>query len=160
MKLIRQLLASSRYLVIMGVVCSLISSITTLIFGSIELIKLMIDILTEGILNPKIVKPAVFGFIQVADLFLLATAFYIISLGLYELFIDNNIRLPDWLEISDLDDLKSRLVKIIIVLMGIQFLGYIINWDGEKDILSIGISISLVIAALTFFLNHKTSSKH
>ncbi len=158
MKLIRQLLASSRYLVILGVIGSLFSSITTLIFGSIELLKLIINLI--GIAEVKVVKEAVFGFIQVADLFLLATAFYIISLGLYELFIDNNIRLPDWLEISDLDDLKSRLIKIIIVVLGVQFLGYVRNWDGKEDILNIGISISLVIASLTFFLNHKTSSKH
>ena len=37
------------------------------------------------------------------DLFLLSAGFYIIALGFYELFVDDDIELPDWLEIHDFD---------------------------------------------------------
>ena len=85
------------------------------------------------------------------DLFLLSAGFYIIGLGFYELFVDDKIPLPDWLEIRDFDDLKTNLVGIIIVVIAVAFLGRVIDWKSGDDILALGVAIGLVIAALTYF---------
>jgi hypothetical protein len=55
------------------------------------------------------------SFIEVVDLFLLWTVFLIIALGLYELFISSDLKLPGWLVIRTLDDLEVELVGVVIV---------------------------------------------
>ena len=85
------------------------------------------------------------------DEYLLATVIYIISAGLYELFIDPDIKMPQWLEINNLDDLKKKLVDVVIVVMSVLFLGQLVSWDGQRDLLGYGVATSLVIAALSIF---------
>jgi len=34
-----------------------------------------------------------------------------------------------------------------------MFLGFVVAWDGTRDLLGIGVAIALVIAALTYFLS-------
>jgi uncharacterized membrane protein YqhA len=102
------------------------------------------------------------SFVEMIDLFLLGAVLYIVALGLYQLFIDDTLELPRWLEVHDLDDLKAKVIGVIIVLLGVIFLGNVINWDGQRDILALGISVSLVMAALTFmyFLGHRQRHPH
>ena len=83
------------------------------------------------------------------------TVVLIIALGLYELFIDPELKLPEWLEIRHLDDLKSKLTKVVVVVLAVLFLGQTASWDGERDLLRYGAAIALVIAALTWFLREK-----
>src|SRR4029079_9190007 len=78
---------------------------------------------------------------------------YVIAVGLYELFVDDNLPLPAWLEIHTLDDLKDKLIGVVVVLMGVLFLGQLIAWDGQRDLLGLGGGTALVIAALTYFVS-------
>jgi uncharacterized membrane protein YqhA len=87
------------------------------------------------------------------DVFLLGTIFYIIALGLYELFIDDQVKVPTWLEIHTLDDLKERLIGVVIIVMGVFFLEKIVTWKEQIDLFQLGIAIAVVIAALTYFLS-------
>jgi uncharacterized membrane protein YqhA len=98
------------------------------------------------------------NFIGTIDIFLLGTIFYIIALGLYELFIDDQVKVPAWLEIHNLDDLKEKLIGVIIIVLGVFFLEKVVTWKGQLDLLQLGISIAVVIAALTYFLSQ--ISKH
>nr|MBA2520963.1 hypothetical protein [Chloroflexia bacterium] len=44
---------------------------------------------------------------------------------------------------------------------GVTFLGEVVSWDGETDILQLGISVSLVIAALSIvFANIRRHHEH
>jgi len=85
-------------------------------------------------------------------LFLLVTVFYITELGLYELFIDDRIKVPIWLEIHTIDDLKTKLTSVIVVVLSVLFLSEVVRWNGGTNILPLGARIALVIAALTYFL--------
>jgi len=93
------------------------------------------------------------------DGFLLATVFYIIALGLYELFIDDGLRVRDWLVIRSLDDLKYKLTGVLVVVLGVLFLGHVVAWDGEQNLLGLGVSVAAVIAALTYYLSQKTKGE-
>ncbi len=152
-------LGASRYLVILAVLGALLAAITLFVYGALETVQLVLTTISDGTVSRKGAKALVIEFIEIVDLFLLGTVLYIVSLGLYELFIDAEIRLPDWLTITTLDDLKNKLVKVVIVVLGVVFLGYVISWDGERDLLPIGAAIALVIAALTYFLNSKSDQK-
>jgi uncharacterized membrane protein YqhA len=62
------------------------------------------------------------------------------------------MRLPGWLQANSFDDLKINLVAVVIVVMGVTFLGHVVAWDGERDLLQFGIAVSLMTAVLTLFL--------
>ena len=77
----------------------------------------------------------------------------VVSLGLYQLYFREDLQLPNWLRIDDLDDLKSKLVGVSITVLAVFFLGKAITWDAGIDILYLGGAAALVIAALTYFLS-------
>lgn len=151
----KNLLSGSRYLIIIAVIGSFISATTLLLHGSYKIFKYVSELVQYGVLEGKGDKGVILAFIEVVDEYLLATVIYIISAGLYELFIDPNIKMPQWLEINNLDDLKKKLIDVVIVVMAVLFLGQLVSWDGERDLLGYGIATSMVIAALTFFRFYK-----
>jgi uncharacterized membrane protein YqhA len=151
----QRFLSVSRYLVIIAVAGSLIAATTLLCYGGISIVLLISDTLQKSTISTTGAKVLSLALIETIDLFLLGTVFYIIALGLYELFIDDTIPLPDWLVIHTLDDLKDKLIGVIVVVMAVVFLGHAVNWHGEPEIVSFGAAIALVIAALTWFLGHK-----
>lgn len=60
--------------------------------------------------------------------------------------------MPHWLVITDLDDLKGKLLGVIIVLLAVTFLGDVVTWDGSESILWLGLAIGLVLLALGYLL--------
>lgn len=149
--MLRQILPRTRFLILIAVLGALVAATTLLIYGALEVITLASKALSEEV-SSKGAKALALGFIEVTDLFLLATVLYITALGLYELFIDDTLKLPSWLEVHDLDDLKGKLTSVVIVVMGVIFLGQVVTWDGERNLLPFGAAIALVIAALSGFL--------
>ena len=150
----KTLLGYSRYFVLLAVIAAFASAVTLLIFGAYET-----GLEIWHILSGEIPKSLAVTFIEIADLFLLGVVLYIIALGLYELFIDDSVPVPTWLEIHTLDDLKSKLISVVIVVMGVLFLKQVVAWDGERNLLTYGGGTALVIAALTYFLSYKSGGK-
>ncbi len=97
-------------------------------------------------------------FLQLVDIFLLGTALYIIALGLYELFVDDSLPMPKWLVIATFEDLKEKLIGVIIVLLGVSYLGTAVTWAGDKSILNLGVATAAVILALAIALYRSTKS--
>lgn len=154
-----RILTNSRYLIIVAVIGSLISSLALLLYGGLEVFYLISGSINELTIDGKIEKAFILTFVEVIELFLLGCAFYIIALGLYELFINDQINLPAWLEIHDFDDLKGKLVSVLIVVLGVIFLGAVATWDKKSDLLGFGAAIALVIAALAYFLRHRSNKQ-
>lgn len=100
----------------------------------------------------------IYDTMAVVDLFLLGFSVLIASVGIYELFVGVLPNMPDWLRMDDLESLKGVLVKTVIVVLGISFMGRVVTWDGEKSLLEYGLAIGAVVAALSFFLNVKSES--
>lgn len=97
----------------------------------------------------------IYGAMGLVDLILLSFSIFITSIGIYELFVSSIENLPDWLQVKDLDALKSMLIKVIIVVMGISFMGRVVTWNGEENLLNFGVAVAAVILALSYFLNVK-----
>ena len=149
-----RIVSASRYLIVVAVICIFITGMALLVYGASETYELVTHLFIGGV-NAKSVKALVLAAIELVDLFLLATVLFVTAIGLYELFIDDNLSLPDWLEIHTLDDLKDKLIGVVIVVLGVLFLGQVISWDGQRDLLGFGAAIALVVAALTYFLGQK-----
>jgi uncharacterized membrane protein YqhA len=154
MNVLRNILAGSRYLIIISVIGTLIGSIIVLGYGAVTVVGVLINIFINHIVfTTEEVKIVAVSSVELIDLFLLSTILYIVSLGLYKLFIDPKLPLPDWLEIGDLNDLKERILGVIIVLLAISFLGYVVEWEfGDYSIVALGLAIGLVLFAIGYSL--------
>ena len=148
--MIRQILASSRFVIAFAVLGSFLSAVALIIYGFFTVFEIVWDMIAEHEVSAKGAKVYAVEFIELIDLFLLGTVLYIVALGLYELFVDQDLPMPGWLHITTLDDLKEKLIGVIIVLLGVTFLGDVV---GETvvgvDILYVGLAIAAVIVALT-----------
>jgi len=154
----KRLLASTRYLMIIAVLGSFLAGVMLALIGgsmTLRLIPGVFALLSGEFIEAKTIAVE---FISAVDVFLLSTIFYIIALGLYELFIDDNLALPAWMRVHDLDDLKEKIIGVVIIVLGVFFLEKVVTWKDQLSFLELGISIALVIVALTYFLGQ--ISKH
>ena len=145
----------TRYIVAIAVAGTFLSAIALLVYEVLVVGQIVADLVHGGIVLPKAAKTLAVALIEAADVFLIAIALYVISLGLYTLFIDDRIVLPKWLVINDLEDLKRNLVSIVIAVLAVLFLREAVAWDGSRDILALGGALALVIAALTYYLSQR-----
>ena len=83
---------------------------------------------------------------------------YIVALGLYDLFIDDKLPMPSWLVIRDIDDLKEKLIGVVIVLLAVTFLSNVVTWNGNPNIVALGAAIGLVLLGLGYV--GKNAAKH
>jgi uncharacterized membrane protein YqhA len=152
--LLHRMISSTRLSILVAIICSFVVAFTLLLYGALQTFSTVKYVLILGH-SSKEAKSVILVFIEIIDLFLLATVFYITALGLYTLFIDDRVKVPSWLQIHSLDELKGKLASVIIVILSVVYLGQAVKWEGGTDILAFGVSISLVIAALTYFLTHE-----
>ncbi|MGF6607022.1 putative membrane protein YqhA [Paraburkholderia sp. WSM4175] len=150
--MLRHIVASSRYIMIVPVVATFLGSVALILYAAIVLSTSAIDTVRAGSVSATSVKTSAVGIIEAVDVFLIAIAVYIISIGLYSLFIDDKLPLPKWLEVHNLEDLKGNLVSVVIAVLAVLFLREAVAWDGTRDIAAFGGALALVVAALTFFL--------
>ncbi len=156
--MVRRVLASSRYFIIAAVLGSFLSAVVLILAGVVAVVNIAWDAIRHPNTDVAEAKHIAVDFVQMTDVFLLGTVLYIMALGLYELFVDPDLPMPGWLKIRDLDELKERLIGVIIVLLGVTFLGSAVTWTGEEDILEFGAAIAFVIVALALqlFISSKT----
>ncbi len=91
----------------------------------------------------------------------------IFSMGIYELFINKMDPVdkqldsrPSWLQIDSIDDLKSSLGKVILMILIVSFFEHTltIEFHDIKDLLLLGVGILLISVAL--YLTHAGGVKH
>jgi uncharacterized membrane protein YqhA len=153
-----RLLASSRYMMILPVIGTLIGAFTLIIYELAVMAVAIIDAVKKAELTPKEAKIYAVGVVEGVDVFLIAIAVYIISIGLYALFVDETVERPRWLELTDLEDLKAHLVSVVIAVLAVLLLREAVAWDGSRDILGFGLAVGATIAALALFLKTKKES--
>ena len=152
---LRNIFAASRFIIGLAVLGSFVGSAILLVIAAVTLFRIawneIVNFDPDNLGGRHIDRLGV-ELIEIIDIILLGTVLYIVALGLYQLFIDQNLVLPGWLKVNDLTDLKRDLIAVVVVLLGVSFLGEVVNWEGQNDILPLGAGIALVIAALGFIL--------
>ena len=149
-----RLLALSRLLALVPVVFLLVDAAGSFVYGA--------DILVRTA-DGDIGQPARIGgrlgiFLIVMDTFLVGATLMIAAFGFYELFVIRKERarhtywLPNWLRMRDLEDLKARVVSMLILVAAITFVDIAVESHDDRGILFLGLGIAVVIAALTAFL--------
>tara|TARA_R110000772_G_scaffold247958_1_gene361907 strand:+ start:379 stop:897 length:519 start_codon:yes stop_codon:yes gene_type:complete len=165
-KVFETLLWNSRFVVVVAVIVSLITAFAMFYMASVDAFYL-ISHLGEYI-SPDLVGEARKDFraetvthvVEVIDGYLLATVLLIFSLGLYELFIskieqaENSETASSVLAINSLDDLKTRLGRVIIMILIVNFFEHAISMDfhGSLELLALAGGIALI--GVTLYLTH------
>ena len=49
---------------------------------------------------------------------------------------------------------------MVVVVLAVAFLGEVITWDQETDLLGLGVAVGAVIAALALFLRARQEERH
>lgn len=144
-----RLLSAARYMVLLGVVACAFGGLL-LFVGAVAQLVLVATALFSGLGTAKEIKALAVNEVFLADITLIATALLLVAVGLYELFI-SKIDLPVGVNVVSLEDLKDKLVGVIVVALAVSFLAQVASWDGKTDLLAYGASIALVTLALGAF---------
>ena len=143
----RKLFEISRFAVIIPSAASIIGAIVLMILGSIEIIRSAVDVVVKQV--P--LKETVVAILTSVDAILLGTVLLVIGYGLYELFIDTNLEVPDWLEINTLDDLKAKLIGVVVAIIAVIFVGVLVDTKSPSEVLYYGVGAGAVVLALAAF---------
>jgi len=155
---IRDILGTSRFLIILAVLGTFAASATLQVFGLLRVIAVIVDLIRAGVVTSAAAKSLIADTVAIIDIFLIGTVLFVISAGLYQLFVQRDVALPGWLRIESLDDLKDNLTEVIVVTILVAFLGQAVEWTGDIAILAFGLAAAAVIVAvalLTFATRRK-----
>ena len=170
MKLLERLfegaLWNSRFMVLTAVVGSLLAGVAIFYMATVDVFNLFSHALhyADSTLTAEARKAlhdsTVSHIVEVVDGYLLATVMLIFSLGMYELFISDidqahgSKASSKILVINNLDDLKSRLAKVILMIMIVTLFEEALNMHmgSPLDLVYFGAAIALI--ALALYLTH------
>lgn len=161
-KLFEGALWNSRFVVLAAVIGSLLAGIAIFFMATVDVIYLFQHALhyADSSLTAEARKvlhdSTITHVVEVVDGYLLATVMLIFSLGLYELFISDidqaqgSRSASKILVINTLDDLKSKLAKVILMILIVTLFkeAMTIHIGTPLDLLYLGGSIALVALAL------------
>jgi uncharacterized membrane protein YqhA len=158
-----QALFRIRYMVVLAVVAALLGALLLILLGGWHTIEGFL--LFVGLQAPKVAGNAsletVVKVIEALDSFLLAFVLLVFAYSTYFLFVheevdeerQKRIRMPAWLQVEDLDDMKQVLLCVIMVLLSVYLLqlvfveGIDLAWTTlilPASIVAIAISLKLV----------------
>ena len=151
------LLGRSRYLVFIAVLSVMSTAFSLFLIGAVQAIEALYHSWSE------VVKGAFSSHgvamsrdLNIVSTMLEAVVFYLVGVGLYSLFI-SPLNVAIALGIESLTDLETKVLNVIIVIMGATFLQHFVRWQDPVKTLEFGISLSMVVISLVFmqWLGHR-----
>ena len=152
-----------RYITILAVILSIFSAFTLIVIASWDIIEAVIfyNPLFDASITSN--NELLFKLISAIDLFLIGIVLLIFGFGIYELFVSEidfaNAKFSEsTLKIRDLDQLKNKIIKVIIIVLIVKFFEKVLkfseNFTTPMDILYFGLSI-LSICVGYYLINRK-----
>lgn len=143
----RRILGATRLVVIIPALAAILGAILLMVQGSIAVIAAIVDTVWSG----TALKTITVDVLTAVDAILLGTVLLVIGYGLYELFVDADLPVPAWLRVNDLDDLKSKLIGIVVAIIAVVFVGVLVDANRAADVMSYGVGAGALVAGLAFF---------
>ena len=148
-------LSLSRVTVVVPVIVLLLSAMASFAYGT----EVFVRSVTHVVDDPQVTSHNLGFLLLLTDLFLIGATLMIAAFGFYDLFIGRigasgpGAKLPGWLRMHDLNDLKARVISMIILVAAVSFVDDVVESKGGLDTLYLGVGVAAVIAALTAFLH-------
>ena len=143
----RKIVGLTRYTVFIPAIAAMIGALLLMALGSIAIIVAVVNSLRQ--FTP--LKDVIVEVLTAVDGILLGTVLLVIGYGLYELFVDTEIEVPAWLQIKDLDDLKSKLIGVVVAIIAVVFVGVMVDSTRASDVVSYGVGAGALVLGLAVF---------
>ncbi|BAF62076.1 YqhA family protein [Candidatus Vesicomyidisocius calyptogenae] len=166
-KYFEKLLWGSRYMVLVAVISSLLLSLLLFVITAVDVFALLVHTFDYIIATSEVRKvlkiELVAHTVGSIDGFLLATILLIFSLGLYELFISDideakeSDQSSKVLVINSLDDLKSKLAKVILMILVVTFFEVSLSMSFNSSLDLIYFSLGILMVSLALYFGSKSS---
>jgi uncharacterized membrane protein YqhA len=144
---VRRIIELSRYVVVLPALGALVGSLVLMIIGLWEIVTAVYQL---SRLDVEL-KASIVSILAAVDTLLLATVLLVIGYGLYELFVDEDVELPAWLQIHSLDDLKGKLIGVVVAVIAVVFLGELVQGKDPEGVMMFGIGAGALVLALAAF---------
>jgi len=164
-QIFEKLLWNSRLFILLAVIFGMIGGIILFIVGSIdiyEIAKHTVSVYMNHEHPADFHEQIVGTIIGAIDLYLIAVVLLLFSFGLYELFISKidvavEHETSSVLEIKNLDQLKDKLAKVIVMVLVVSFFKTVLHttYDGPLEMLYFAGSILALAVGLHYL--HKGS---
>ena len=151
-----RLLGFCRYLPFVAVLCTLVAACFLYAAGFFQLGHILYEELgNEKFGAPEGGKMLAVKFLKMVDLLLIATGFQVMSVGIYKLFIDPEIKVPAVMQLESFMDLKRSIVTITGIVLIIFFLEQAVQFRSgggttALELLYMGIGIGAVLFAVNW----------
>ena len=162
------ILWESRLVVLFAVVASLVTSLAVFYLATVDAWYMSSHLLSYA--SPDLSNEArgtmraetITHVVEIIDGYLLATVLLIFALGLYELFISpidaakhqDEGTASNVLIINSLDDLKTRLAKVILMILIVRFFEHAISMDFATPLDLLYLAAGIALIGLALFLSH------
>ncbi len=143
----KKLMSVTRYVVFVPAIASIIGALLLMAQGSYAMVMAVIDTITES----YALKETIVEVLTAVDAILLGTVLLVIGYGLYELFIDAELDVPLWLRVNNLDDLKSKLIGVVVAIIAVVFVGVFVDSNRTEDVIAYGVGAGALVAGLAIF---------
>lgn len=151
-------IGKTRFLVLLAVLAVILVSLTLFVLGA------WLAVVSVGHAWQNALQGRLSGtdltveFLEVVSVLLKAVVFYLIGVGLYSLFIEP-LNVTVALGVETLNDLESKVISVVVVILAITFLEHFIRWDKPGETLQFAGSLALVVGALVFFQRYNHQAK-
>jgi uncharacterized membrane protein YqhA len=145
-----QIIGRSRFIVLLAVIAVMLVAISLFLMGTIEA-GVNVWRAWEQMMHGELrTTRLTVQFLEIVSAMLKAVIFYMIGVGLYSLFI-SPLNLTVSLGVQTLNDLESKIVSVVVVILGVTFLEHFISWEDPLVTLEFGAAMALVVVALVYF---------
>jgi len=144
---VRRIIELSRYVVVLPSLGALVGGLILIAIGLWEMGSAAVKLVKAEVA----LKECTVSVLAAVDTLLLATVLLVIGYGLYELFVDESLELPAWLQIHSLDDLKGKLIGVVVAVIAVVFLGELVEGKDAQATMSFGVGAGALVLALAAF---------
>ena len=164
-KIFGELLWRGRLFIILAVVFGMIGAIVLFIVASYDIFSISIETVKvfAGGIHPENFHEKLLGeIIGAIDLYLIAVVLLLFSFGLYELFISKidiaqESESSKILEIKNLDQLKDKLAKVIVMVLIVSFFKRVMDTNFSTPLEMLYFALSIFALAIGLYYLHKSS---
>jgi uncharacterized membrane protein YqhA len=147
-------LSLARLTVLLPVVVLVLSGVGAYVYGTAMAVHSVGDIADHPFYEHNLRL-----FLIEIDLFLIGATLIIAAIGLYELFVaridpvNSRRPMPDWLVMNDLNDLKARVISMIVLVSAVSFADVLLEFGNDTlKVLYLAAAVGIFIVALTLYL--------
>ena len=170
-RLFEGFLWNSRLVVLSAVLASLASGIAMFYLATVDAVYMISHLgeyaspALDNAARMELRSATITHVVEILDAYLLATVLLIFALGLYELFISKIEQAEESetsskvLFISNLDELKSRLGKVVLMILIVKFFEHALDMKFESPLQMLYFAAGIALIGLALFLTHSGDHK-